>query len=158
MSEVPTKATPAQPGTRSRVRLTPLIFWGMWVLVGPLMIMAVVLTAGVLSGSPSFGECLSFGIGAALAVAYGCLLGCATRGYLVSLSHRSGTCAKCGYSLFGLPEPRCPECGTAFEPPGTPNSMDDPPSAATAVNVQDRGRNWMSGVRDKIGGESVPRL
>jgi hypothetical protein len=26
-----------------------------------------------------------------------------------------GKCAKCGYLLTGLPEARCPECGTAFE-------------------------------------------
>jgi hypothetical protein len=25
-------------------------------------------------------------------------------------------CAKCGYMLCGLPEPRCPECGTPFDP------------------------------------------
>jgi hypothetical protein len=35
------------------------------------------------------------------------------------LEHRSiraaGTCAQCGYDLRGLPEPRCPECGTAFK-------------------------------------------
>ena len=24
-------------------------------------------------------------------------------------------CMKCGYDLCGLPEPRCPECGTAFD-------------------------------------------
>jgi uncharacterized paraquat-inducible protein A len=24
-------------------------------------------------------------------------------------------CAKCGYLLYGLPEPRCPECGTPFD-------------------------------------------
>ncbi len=24
-------------------------------------------------------------------------------------------CLKCGYPLHGLPEPRCPECGTAFD-------------------------------------------
>ncbi|RJP36293.1 MAG: hypothetical protein C4547_07575 [Phycisphaerales bacterium] len=24
-------------------------------------------------------------------------------------------CRKCGYLLRGLPEPRCPECGTAFD-------------------------------------------
>lgn len=27
-----------------------------------------------------------------------------------------GACEKCGYCLKGLTEPRCPECGTAFEP------------------------------------------
>jgi hypothetical protein len=26
-------------------------------------------------------------------------------------------CQKCGYLLIGLPEPRCPECGTPFEKP-----------------------------------------
>jgi hypothetical protein len=25
-------------------------------------------------------------------------------------------CAACGYSLHGLPQPRCPECGTPFDP------------------------------------------
>lgn len=25
-----------------------------------------------------------------------------------------GRCASCGYCLTGLPEPRCPECGTSF--------------------------------------------
>ena len=27
-------------------------------------------------------------------------------------------CLHCGYSLAGLPEPRCPECGEPFEPKG----------------------------------------
>jgi hypothetical protein len=26
-----------------------------------------------------------------------------------------GTCRRCGYDLRGLPEPRCPECGTSFD-------------------------------------------
>jgi hypothetical protein len=30
----------------------------------------------------------------------------------------SGRCAKCGYILFGLPAPRCPECGTTFSDAG----------------------------------------
>jgi len=31
-------------------------------------------------------------------------------------------CSRCDYPLIGLPEPRCPECGTAFDPhaPTTP--------------------------------------
>jgi hypothetical protein len=28
------------------------------------------------------------------------------------------TCVKCGYLLRGLSEPRCPECGTPFDPNG----------------------------------------
>ena len=27
-----------------------------------------------------------------------------------------GFCTECGYNLSGLPEPRCPECGTPFNP------------------------------------------
>ena len=29
--------------------------------------------------------------------------------------HKLAHCSKCGYDLTGLPEPRCPECGTEFE-------------------------------------------
>lgn len=32
----------------------------------------------------------------------------------------SGCCVQCGYSLRGLPLPRCPECGTPFDPDKTP--------------------------------------
>ena len=28
---------------------------------------------------------------------------------------RPGFCLKCGYNLCGLPEPKCPECGTEFD-------------------------------------------
>jgi len=31
-----------------------------------------------------------------------------------------GSCTKCGYDLRGLPEPRCPECGTPFDPTSAP--------------------------------------
>ena len=30
--------------------------------------------------------------------------------------HTPGLCKECGYILHGLIEPRCPECGTAFDP------------------------------------------
>src|SRR6266516_4363879 len=34
-----------------------------------------------------------------------------------------GLCLDCGYALFGLPTPRCPECGREFDPmdPATMN-------------------------------------
>ena len=31
-----------------------------------------------------------------------------------------GHCQQCGYNLTGLPEPRCPECGTEFDPSTVP--------------------------------------
>ena len=31
-----------------------------------------------------------------------------------------GKCGKCGYDLRGLPEDRCPECGTSFKPENRP--------------------------------------
>ncbi len=35
---------------------------------------------------------------------------------VVLLERRAFTCKECGYDLHGLPEPRCPECGTTFDP------------------------------------------
>ena len=34
-------------------------------------------------------------------------------------------CVKCGYLLVGLPEPRCPECGTEFDPCAKRSPRDD---------------------------------
>jgi hypothetical protein len=31
-------------------------------------------------------------------------------------NRRAGRCRKCGYLLYGLTEPRCPECGEPFDP------------------------------------------
>jgi len=38
----------------------------------------------------------------------------------------TGCCAACGYSLRGLPTPRCPECGTVSEHPPLPAAPPDP--------------------------------
>lgn len=35
---------------------------------------------------------------------------------VVLLDRRAFTCEACGYDLQGLPEDRCPECGTRFDP------------------------------------------
>lgn len=36
-------------------------------------------------------------------------------GLLAERRRRRGQCEKCGYDLHGLPEPRCPECGSPFD-------------------------------------------
>lgn len=35
---------------------------------------------------------------------------------VVLVDRRAFTCRRCGYSLENLPEARCPECGTSFDP------------------------------------------
>jgi len=42
-------------------------------------------------------------------------------------------CSNCGYNLFGLSTPRCPECGTPFDPNASP--IDD--WASDPRNVED---------------------
>jgi len=37
--------------------------------------------------------------------------------------HHSTHCRACGYNLTGLPEPRCPECGTEFDPATAPRAV-----------------------------------
>ena len=52
-------------------------------------------------------------------VAYTLVFTAITHG-VVFLSRRGkgneDCCEKCGYSLYGLRTPRCPECGTSFDP------------------------------------------
>ena len=39
------------------------------------------------------------------------------------MTHFIGNCKTCGYPLLRLPKPRCPECGTPFDP-ADPKTMD----------------------------------
>lgn len=45
---------------------------------------------------------------------------------------KPGHCRNCGYNLFGLRDPRCPECGTVFEP--DTNGTDAPTADAKGEN------------------------
>ena len=55
-------------------------------------------------------------IGIWLVACFGAILFAIIRAAIVSGQRgvRAGHCVKCGYDLYGLPEPRCPECGTGF--------------------------------------------
>lgn len=66
---------------------------------------------------PGFGQCILNELGWRYVI--GCFAGW-NLPFLVAIGvvvlrprrfHRPGHCTHCGYSLHGLPEPRCPECG-----------------------------------------------
>ncbi len=52
-------------------------------------------------------------------------------------SHRNSSCLDCGYTLTGLTDPRCPECGRAFDPA-------DPDSYWHPDRVRFRPVDWSS--------------
>lgn len=71
------------------------------------------------AGLPIFPWILPVGLMSVLLVVWA--IGCIA---ILALTHRrlkwspvfpDGHCQRCGYSLFGLPEDRCPECGTTFD-------------------------------------------
>ena len=90
----------------------------------------------VLSHQPSWWVLRTMDLGITPLVGYGVywfgiivLLGMASRlvaharHVRMDRSTPANTCVKCGYLLYGLPEPRCPECGEPFEPANVPSSV-----------------------------------
>ena len=52
---------------------------------------------------------------------------------------KPGYCESCGYNLYGLPEPRCPECGTSFPP-----TLLDPDYQPVCTPVLKRRTTWLA--------------
>ena len=83
-----------------------------------------------LSAGPGAGNCriiaaaFPFWVPLILFVAYPAtvLISRLTRRWRRRRRRRRGECVKCGYNLTGLPEPRCPECGTSVWPGASPRS------------------------------------
>ena len=78
------------------------------------VVLVFVLLVNLLSWSPIKAQAPFIGMGAAYLLA-------AIPASIHAWSHpprvlTPGECEKCGYNLFGLREPRCPECGLPFNP------------------------------------------
>lgn len=77
--------------------------------------MDVGITPLIAYGMYWFGIILLLGIGSRL-IAH-------VRHLRIDRSKPPNKCVKCGYLLYGLTEPRCPECGKPFAPPDDSSSL-----------------------------------
>jgi hypothetical protein len=98
----------------------PMAFWGILLIFGPTTILyLLILAAAVRQGRPygDAGTYVLFWVRIlGVTVLYVAILWRVTKAYLRHLRIKPGHCEKCGYNLSHLPEPRCPECGTRFDP------------------------------------------
>lgn len=80
-------------------------------LVAGIVGLAVIIFLGEVVGIMRYGRLADYSILlAVLAVCFFLFEG------VTLVERRAFTCKKCGYDLEGLPEPRCPECATPFDP------------------------------------------
>jgi predicted amidophosphoribosyltransferase len=106
-------------------------FAGIWIIFGPttcLTVLALLYTAFGRGFVPSVDLLFTarFALLLLLTAVQVIILATVTRSYVRMRRRRAGHCERCSYNLRGLPEPRCPECGTAFEPPEFADETDTP--------------------------------
>ena len=98
----------------------------MWLIFGPALLVLLYGTVESLRGDVSVGGLLVI---AGLCLIYGVVLGRTTLNYRrrrrQELRYASGRCVCCNYDLHGLPEARCPECGTTFDSEWTDANEDE---------------------------------
>jgi hypothetical protein len=71
---------------------------------------------GIGLGMDSFGHYLARTLTFIIFAGVACYVAAAVRHWRAPMLRPDPRrCAECGYPLYGLPEKRCPECGTAFE-------------------------------------------
>jgi hypothetical protein len=63
-------------------------------------------------------------------------------------------CLECGYPLDGLPEPRCPECGAAFDPNDPDTYREDVGSLLNLYRAQ--GTPEAHALRDRLNEAGIP--
>ena len=98
----------------------PLAFWGMLLIFGLTTVFSIFLfifTRPYLA-IPSSGLAAAAGlmVMVLLWLLNAAVLARVVRGYVRHLRAKPGMCRQCGYNLAHLVEPRCPECGTKFDP------------------------------------------
>ena len=105
----PTEGEPPAATRRSPLRLAII---GMWLVFGPIFLWPIMCVAFSFDISSPIAAGVMLLLAAGIYLAVLCL---AVMAYLRSPVADFGLCRHCGYRLFGLRDPRCPECGTPFD-------------------------------------------
>lgn len=98
-----------------------LVVLGMWLIFGPaVLVVCCAMLPWSLQFSPWRYSPIWAGLSLVIVLAafglYAMILYRVTRRYLDQRAIKPGHCRECGYDLEGLPESRCPECGSSFDP------------------------------------------
>ncbi|MCH9003318.1 MAG: hypothetical protein IIC02_12155 [Planctomycetes bacterium] len=99
----------------------PLAFWGMLLIFAPsvlpwlVILISMPFQTGVVVVD-RLESLMALVVGLAFPVLSVAILVRVVRGYVRHRRTTSGMCRRCGYNLSHLVEPRCPECGTKFDP------------------------------------------
>lgn len=102
----------------------PIIVWGMLLIFGPTLLG---LSWTLVQSWPQ--RPYAFVMSGVL-VLYGAICWRVIARYRYLRHLVPGHCTECGYDLRGLPEPRCPECGTPFDPDDVDAEDEEPPLPA----------------------------
>ena len=114
-------------GYRAAVRGRPnrVVLWGMWLVFGlaTALMFSHLWDLARFWWRPGFVDLLAGLLILGLQVAYVALLYRVTKNYVRHRRYGSGRCGVCKYDLRLLTEPRCPECGTGFDPGWVPERV-----------------------------------
>ena len=105
-------------------RTSPVVFWGMVLLFGPALVLTLIAIVEMLFldwGWLRFDTAVGVGFAAVIALLYTLILRRLLRNRLRQRRYAAGRCGVCKYDLRGLPEARCPNCGTRFDRGETKN-------------------------------------